>query len=157
MHPQGSAPYRALHGALWVYFGVTRPLTWRLLKGAEGRLKAMGESGGDFGGAIEWAGGVPQLHLYSIDDPVAAPEVVDDCIARYERNGVDVTKQCWAKSGHVKHIVYHTDEYITHVRRFLVKVGVEPTHCPPAAMPPSAEAGDPAADGRPVEAAAARL
>ena len=60
----------------------------------------------------------PQLYLYSSDDPLTRPEIIEDWINQEEKRVV-VWKKKWEKSKHVQHFRLHKEEYSNEVLKFM--------------------------------------
>eukprot|EP01080_Neovahlkampfia_damariscottae_P003993 gene3993-7249_t len=60
----------------------------------------------------------PQLYLYSSDDPLTRPEVIEEWISQEEKRVV-VWKKKWEKSKHVQHFRLHKEEYSKEVLEFM--------------------------------------
>ena len=62
---------------------------------------------------------VPQLYLYSENDPIAPPAFIDQLAAHRQSLGVSVTQKKWKDSQHCGHLKVHPDEYEQTLRDFL--------------------------------------
>ena len=110
----GQLKWRLIHGILGAYFALTYPLTMGKLRRASNNVKDGGASSNN-----DWFASVPQLWLYSDDDRVASPEVIEEIVENLQRIGVDVETYKWDSSEHVKHIVEHSEEYARLVLQFM--------------------------------------
>eukprot|EP00128_Syssomonas_multiformis_P013829 Colp12_sorted_trinity150504_noHs@25349 len=62
----------------------------------------------------------PQLYLYSSDDHIVPPDVVEAAIAHMkEHNASIIHSKRWQKSEHVNHFAHHEDEYAELLTTFL--------------------------------------
>jgi hypothetical protein len=84
---KGSAGWNAVHAVLGGYFGLTYPLTKARLLKASGNVRALPP---DFQH-------LPQLWMYSEDDRVADPRVIEEVIAG-QHEGVELEKMWWCAS-----------------------------------------------------------
>jgi hypothetical protein len=64
---------------------------------------------------------IPQLYLYSQDDPLARPDVIDDLVSsRKQLFGEDmVVSKRWDSSSHCKHLLKHPQDYQAAVKSFI--------------------------------------
>lgn len=60
---------------------------------------------------------IPQLYLYSKDDPVADYKKIKEIVkVRKEGNFCHIAEQCWEQSEHCAHLLHHPEQYISAVR-----------------------------------------
>ena len=78
---------------------------------------------------------VPELYLYSRDDPLTNAGLVADLAATRKRLGVDVREKSWDRSGHVAHFLHHAEEYRREVSRFVRAHALGGRGLSPAASP----------------------
>lgn len=68
----------------------------------------------------------PALLYWSENDLIGSADANRELRDDFTKAGIDVTCKSWDKSEHVKHLNYHTEEYLDELNRFLIKVAFPP-------------------------------
>jgi len=66
---------------------------------------------------------VPELYLYSEDDPLCDAKKLDGLVEAREEQGAGVESLCWQESRHVGHMLVHRSDYLEMLDAFVKRCG----------------------------------